>query len=206
MNKLISKQMWLGLGLPTPKFSVLNQGMDAAAVMAELGGQAIVKPAHEGSSIGMAVAHSPSELLQAYSDARQYGASVFAEQLLAGAEYTVAILDGEVLPPIKLETDHIFYDYEAKYQSNQTRYICPCGLSPQQEQALKSQALWAFDSLQCSGWGRVDVMVDSDGQFKVLEVNTVPGLTDHSLVPMAAKQVGYSFAELIGKIIMSIKL
>ncbi|MGH1484777.1 MAG: D-alanine--D-alanine ligase [Cellvibrionaceae bacterium] len=206
MNKLMSKQMWLGMGLPTPKFSLLGEQMDAQALINSLGGGAIVKPAHEGSSIGMTISRSADELKQAYKVAFQYDACVFAEELLAGPEYTVAIVNGEVLPPIKLETDHTFYDYDAKYISDDTRYICPCGLSADKEKELKDLSLWAFDSLQCEGWGRVDVMVDKNNQFSVLEVNTVPGMTDHSLVPMAAKQAGYSFEELIGTILTSVRV
>ena len=206
LNKLISKQIWLGLGLPTPQFRVLTDNIDFEQVITELNGSVIVKPTHEGSSLGMAVATTGAELSQAYQAALAFDTSVFAEQLLTGSEYTIAILDGQILPSIKLETDHLFYDYDAKYISNDTRYICPCGLSPEKEDELKALSLWAFDSLQCKGWGRVDVMVDENDQFQVLEVNTVPGLTNHSLVPMAAKALGYSFEELIGKIITSIKV
>lgn len=206
MNKLMSKQMWQGMGLATPKFSVLDDGMNSSTLLEQLGGAAIVKPAHEGSSIGMSIVHNSEELDRAYQTALQYDSCVFAEQLLPGAEYTVAVLDGEVLPPIKLETDHVFYDYDAKYIADDTRYICPCGLSPEKESELKELSLWAFNSLQCTGWGRVDLMVDTDGNFSVLEVNTVPGMTSHSLVPMAAKAAGYSFEELIGTIISSVKV
>ncbi len=203
MNKLMAKQMWLGMGLSTPRFAVLNNEMDVDAVLASLGGSAMVKPAHEGSSIGMGIVRNADELQKAYQLALQYDHTVFAEELLTGAEYTVAILNGEVLPPIKLETHHMFYDYDAKYIANDTRYICPCGLPSVDEEKLKSLSLWAFNSLQCKGWGRVDVMVDANGEFSVLEVNTVPGMTSHSLVPMAAKAAGYSFDELVGIILTS---
>jgi D-alanine-D-alanine ligase len=206
MNKLMSKQMWQGMNLPTPKFEVLTDQTNTDELINSLGGSVIVKPAHEGSSIGMTIAKNADELQQAYKLALQYDGCVFAEQLLPGPEYTVAIVDGQVLPPIKLETDHTFYDYDAKYIADDTRYICPCGLSNEEEEKLKELSLWAFDSLQCSGWGRVDLMVDEKGQFNVLEVNTVPGMTSHSLVPMAAKQQGYSFEELVGIILASIKL
>lgn len=204
MNKLMSKQMWVGMGLSTPEFAVLADDMDAAQLLETLGGSAMVKPAHEGSSIGMTIANTSDELVQSYNTALQYDACVFAEQLLPGPEYTVAILNGEVLPPIKLEASQDFYDYHAKYIAEDTRYICPCGLPEDKESALKDLAAWAFNSLQCKGWGRVDVMVDERGEFNVLEVNTVPGMTSHSLVPMAAKQAGYSFDELIGTILTSI--
>ena len=206
MNKLMSKQMWQGMGLPTPRFSVLDNQMDAEKLLHSLGGSAMVKPAHEGSSIGMAIAKNASELEQAYQAALDYDTCVFAEELLTGSEYTVGIVNGEVLPPIKLETNHTFYDYDAKYISDDTRYICPCGLSALAQQQLKELSLWAFDSLQCEGWGRVDVMLDARNQFNVLEVNTVPGMTDHSLVPMAAKQAGYSFEALIEMILMSVSV
>ncbi|MEO0444179.1 MAG: D-alanine--D-alanine ligase [Pseudomonadota bacterium] len=203
MNKLICKQMWLGMGLPTPPFLTLDEHSDYAAVLSALGGGAMVKPAHEGSSIGMAIAKSADELTAAYSTALEYDACVFAEQLLAGEEYTVAILDREVLPPIKLKTSNTFYDYAAKYLADDTQYICPCGLDEGQQQQLKELALWAFDSLQCKGWGRTDLMVDNEGKFTVIEVNTVPGMTSHSLVPMAAKAAGYSFDELVLRILAS---
>lgn len=204
MNKLLSKQLWLGTGLKTPKFVRLSQSMDAGAVLADLGGRAMVKPAREGSSIGMAIANTPAELMTSYHRALQYDRSVLAEELLPGPEYTVAILDGEVLPPIQLETDHVFYDYDAKYLANDTRYLCPCDLSPGREEQLKSLAKRAFENLLCRGWGRVDLMVDSQGEFSLLEINTVPGMTAHSLVPMAARAAGYGFDELVGKILTGI--
>lgn len=203
MNKLISKQIWLDIGLPTAKFVVLDKNMNSKEVLEHLGGSAIVKPAHEGSSIGMAIVKTVAELDEAFNSALKFDDCVFAEELLPGPEYTVAILDGEVLPPIKLETDHVFYDYDAKYIADDTRYLCPCGLSLEDEEKLKAVSLWAFNSLQCKGWGRVDLMLDKDGQFTVLEVNTVPGMTSHSLVPMAAKAAGYSFDELVARIIHS---
>lgn len=206
MNKLMSKQMWLGMGLPTPKFSIIDKSIDSDELLASLGGSAIIKPAHEGSSIGMTIVKNSNELNEAYQTALKFDNCVFAEQLLPGAEYTVAVLNGEVLPPIKLETDHVFYDYDAKYLADDTRYLCPCGLSKEKEDELKALSLWAFNSLQCQGWGRVDVMVDEAGEFSVLEVNTVPGMTSHSLVPMAAKAAGYSFDTLIGTIVQSIEI
>lgn len=206
MNKLMSKQMWQGMQLKTPEFVVLDESMQADVILEKLGGQAIVKPAHEGSSIGMSIVNNAEELEQAYQTALAYDSCVFAEQLLPANEYTVAIVDGEVLPAIKLETDHRFYDYDAKYLADDTRYLCPCGLSDEKESELKALALWAFDSLRCKGWGRVDVMADADGVFYVLEVNTVPGMTSHSLVPMAAKAAGYSFDELVAKILNAVEV
>lgn len=203
MNKLISKKIWQGINLPTPSFFQLDENSNFEKILKDLNGSAIVKPANEGSSIGMAIVHSTGELKKAFSEAREYDALVFAEQLMTGPEYTVGVLKNEILPVIKLETDNIFYDYEAKYISDETRYICPCGLSNTKEREINKLSRWAFDSLDCSGWGRVDLMADTKGDFKVLEVNTVPGMTSHSLVPMAAKAAGYSFDGLVSRILMS---
>lgn len=201
MDKLHSKQFWQGVGLPTAKFAVLNESTDWQGTLDALGGVVMVKPAHEGSSLGMTRADSAAALERAWLEAAELDSSVLAEQWISGAEYTVAVLNGEVLPPIKLETDHSFYDYNAKYLADDTRYLCPCGLDQDREAELKALALAAFDSLGCSGWGRVDVMCDQVGEFQLLEVNTVPGMTDHSLVPMAARAAGYSFDELVLKIL-----
>jgi D-alanine-D-alanine ligase len=162
----------------------------------------MVKPAHEGSSIGMSRVSGLDALQDAYALAAQYDSSVFAEQVVVGSEYTVAILGREALPPIRLETDNTFYDFEAKYVSDDTRYICPCGLDADAEARLRQLALQAFDALGCSGWGRVDVMADAAGNFFILEVNTVPGMTSHSLVPMAAGASGLSFAGLVATILL----
>lgn len=201
MNKMLSKQVWQGIQLATSPFAILNEKTDFVETIAWLGGSAMVKPAHEGSSIGMGFAYSAEELQAAYMKAAKYDAVVLAEKVLVGSEYTIAILNGQALPVIKLETDRIFYDYQAKYISNDTRYVCPCGLTTQQEQDVQSLALSAFTSLQCKGWGRVDIMCDEKGDFQVLEVNTVPGMTSHSLVPMAAKAAGYDFDALVGEIL-----
>jgi len=201
MDKLHSKQFWQGVGLPTAKFAVLNDSSDWQGTLDALGGVVMVKPSHEGSSLGMTRADSAAELEKAWVEAAAMDSSVIAEQWISGAEYTVAVLNGEVLPPIRLETDHSFYDYNAKYLADDTRYLCPCGLDQDREAELKELALAAFNSLGCSGWGRVDVMCDQAGEFQLLEVNTVPGMTDHSLVPMAAKAAGYSFDELVLKIL-----
>lgn len=203
MDKLRSKQLWQGIGLPTPKFALLSDDSDWERIIQELHGKAMVKPAHEGSSLGMSRVSSADELQIAYQKAKVFDTSVIAEALISGAEYTVTILAGEVLPPIKLETDNIFYDYEAKYVSNETRYHCPCGLPEAAEQRLKKLALNAYHSLGCEDWGRVDVMADKQGNFYLLEVNTVPGMTSHSLVPMAAKVAGMSFEELVLRILLS---
>jgi D-alanine-D-alanine ligase len=197
MDKLRTKQLWRGVGLSTPDYHVLNERSDWQGVMQQLGGVAMVKPCHEGSSIGMAKVTSADELAQAYAVASQYDRVVLAERYIQGAEYTVAILDGVALPPIKLETHHQFYDFSAKYQADDTRYICPCGLPADSEARLKNLAVAAFQAVGAEGWGRVDVMADAQGEFYLLELNTVPGMTDHSLVPMAAKAAGYSFTELV---------
>ena len=202
MNKLHTKQLWRGIGLPTPEFAVLGADSDWGQVIEHLGGHAMVKPAHEGSSIGMRPVNSAEELESAFAGAAQHDDLVIAERLIVGAEYTVAILDGVALPAIRLETDHAFYDYDAKYIAEDTRYLCPCGLSVADEGRLKQLALEAFNSLACSGWGRVDFMADEDGNFLLLEVNTVPGMTSHSLVPMAAKAAGSSFEQLVVDILL----
>lgn len=196
MDKLRCKQLWRGVGLPTAPFAVLDAASDWAQVLADLGGVAMVKPVHEGSSLGMARVTTPAALAAAWREASALDSSVIAERWLDGAEYTVAILAGRALPAIKLETDREFYDYEAKYIANDTRYLCPCGLPPAREALLHELAQKAFASLGCRGWGRVDVMADAAGELHLLEINTVPGMTDHSLVPMAAAAAGLSFAEL----------
>ena len=201
MDKLRCKQMWQGMGLPTSDFALLDADSDWSAVLQRLGGNTMVKPAAEGSSIGMSRAQTPEQLQAAWLEASQYNTSVSAEPLLPGPEYTVAILDGQILPSIRIESNAEFYDYQAKYFSNQTQYLCPSELSETREQELQALCLQAFNSVGCRGWGRVDVMVDSAGQFQLLEVNTVPGMTSHSLVPMAAKAAGLSFDQLVEKIL-----
>lgn len=203
MDKLRTKYLWTGLSanspikLPTPEFAVLTRDSNFAAVLEKLGGEAMVKPANEGSSIGMSRVKNAAELEAAFNVAAKYAGSVLVERLIIGAEYTVGILDGEALPAIKLETHHSFYDYDAKYLAEDTRYLCPCGLSPEKEKELKQLAINAFNALGCRGWGRVDVMADAQQNFYLLEVNTAPGMTSHSLVPMAAKAVNLSFPELV---------
>ena len=201
MDKLHSKQFWQGVGVPTAKFAVLDEATNWQETLNDMGGVVMVKPSHEGSSLGMTRADSPEALKQAWQAAVRLDSSVIAEQWIAGAEYTVAMLDGEVLPAIKLETDHDFYDYDAKYLADDTRYMCPCGLSADEEVSLRALSKKAFDSLGCTGWGRVDVMVNAEGEYLLLEVNTVPGMTGHSLVPMAAAAAGYSFDQLVLKVL-----
>ncbi|MBQ0718715.1 MAG: D-alanine--D-alanine ligase [Gammaproteobacteria bacterium] len=203
MDKLRCKQLWQGINLPTAGFALLHKDSDWTALLAELGGEVMVKPASEGSSLGMAKASSGAELEAAWAAADAFDSVVIAERWLSGAEYTVAILNGRPLPVIKLETDRPFYDYEAKYLADDTRYICPCGLSAADEKAMQTLALDAFSSMGCHGWGRVDVMMTADGQARLLEVNTVPGMTDHSLVPMAAAAAGLSFTDLLIEILQT---
>ncbi len=201
MDKLRSKQLWTGIGLPTPEFARLDAGTDYADLIARWS-TVIVKPSHEGSSLGMARVSSVEDLAAAHAEAARFDSVVLAERCIRGAEFTVAILGREALPAIRLETDRAFYDYEAKYVASGTRYICPCGLDPAQERRLRDLCLAAFDSLGCRGWGRVDVMQDAtSGEFFLLEVNTIPGMTDHSLVPMAAVAAGMDFDALVKSIL-----
>jgi D-alanine-D-alanine ligase len=197
MDKLRCKQMWQGIGLPTADFAILNQNSDWAAIMQNLGGKAMVKPACEGSSIGMSRAESADQLKQAWAAAAEFGTEVLAEPLMEGEEYTVAILGDQVLPSIRIQSNATFYDYQAKYFSDQTQYFCPAGLSEAREAELRKLSMAAFKSVGCSGWGRVDVMVDNSGEFQLLEINTVPGMTSHSLVPMAAKAASLNFDQLV---------
>ncbi|MBK1691290.1 D-alanine--D-alanine ligase [Ectothiorhodospira mobilis] len=201
MDKLMSKRLWRGAGLPTPGFCVLQPGFDPQAVVADLGLPLIVKPALEGSSIGMTRVNRAGELTQAHATAAACGGPVLAEAWITGGEYTAAILDGEALPLIRLETPRAFYDYEAKYHAGDTRYLCPCGLSPEEEHRLQALALEAFAAVTARGWGRVDLMRDESGRAWLIEVNTVPGMTDHSLVPMAARAAGLDFQDLVLRIL-----
>ncbi|MCQ4346031.1 D-alanine--D-alanine ligase [Pseudomonas stutzeri] len=197
MDKLRTKQVWQSVGLPTPRHAVLACAADCERAAAELGFPLIVKPAHEGSSIGMARVETPEQLLAAWQSAREYDPQVLVEQWISGPEFTVAMLRGEVLPPIRLGTSHSFYDYEAKYLADDTRYQIPCGLAADKEEELKALVARACEAVGTRGWARADVMQDADGQFWLLEVNTVPGMTDHSLVPMAARAAGLDFQQLV---------
>ena len=197
MDKLRTKQVWHSLGLPTPRHVVLTSQADCEAAAAELGFPLIVKPAHEGSSIGMAKVDSVEALIAAWQDAARYDSQVLVEQWIAGPEYTIAVLRGQVLPPIGLGTPHTFYDYDAKYLADDTQYRIPCGLSPEKEAELKALTARACEAVGTQGWARADVMQDASGQFWLLEVNTVPGMTDHSLVPMAARAAGLDFQQLV---------
>ncbi|CAN7453753.1 D-alanine--D-alanine ligase [Pseudomonas sp. LjRoot71] len=197
MDKLRTKRVWLSLGLPTPAHAALASEADCHAAAAELGFPLFVKPAHEGSSIGMAKVSDVDALIAAWKDASRYDSQVLVEQMIAGPEFTIAMLRGQVLPPIALGTPHSFYDYDAKYLANDTQYRIPCGLSAEKEAELKDLTARACEAVGTQGWARADVMQDADGKFWLLEVNTVPGMTDHSLVPMAARAAGLDFQQLV---------
>ena len=201
MDKLRTKQVWQSLGIPTPRHAVLGSEQDCVAASAELGFPLIVKPAHEGSSIGMAKVNSEQELVAAWKDAAKYDSQVLVEQWIHGPEFTVAVLRGQVLPPIALGTPHVFYDYDAKYIANDTQYRIPCGLDSVKEQELIDLTARACDAVGIEGWGRLDVMQDEQGRFWLLEVNTAPGMTDHIMVPMAARAAGLDFQQLVQAIL-----
>lgn len=200
MDKKRSKQLWQGMGLATGGFVTLSAQTNWQSVIDRFG-KVFVKPACEGSSIGMSSADSAEDLRTAYETASAYAGEVIAEQFIDGPEYTVAVLGDETLPSIKMETQNEFYDYEAKYLSDETLYHCPSGLNEEEERHLAEVALSAFQSLGCEAWGRVDFMRDSDGSFYVLEVNTIPGMTSHSLVPMAAATMGMNMGALVERIV-----
>ncbi|ABM19525.1 D-alanine--D-alanine ligase [Marinobacter sp. C1S70] len=201
MDKLRTKYVFEGCGLPTPAFRAMTSVGEAEGIVAALGTPLSVKPAHEGSSIGIRKVNSAAELAEAYEAAARLDDLVLVEQWIEGPEFTVSLLQDKALPAIGLSTDHAFYDYDAKYLADDTRYRIPCGLAPDDELRLQHLALDAFRVLGCRTWGRVDIMQDRAGEFWLLEVNTVPGMTDHSLVPMAAKAAGISFEELVVRIL-----
>jgi D-alanine-D-alanine ligase len=201
MDKLRTKRLLSAVGVPTPEFRVLRNERDFGPTIADLDLPLIVKPACEGSSIGMSKVQRAEDLPHAFATAARFGGEVFAEQWVEGAEYTAAVLHGQVLPLIRIEAKAIFYDYQAKYFSDETRYLCPCGLAPETEKRFAAVSATAFEAVGASGWGRVDFMVGPDGQAKVLEINTVPGMTSHSLVPMAAAAAGIGFDDLVWQIL-----
>ena len=196
MDKWRTKLLWQGAGLPIPAFVLLADDSDFAAVEAELGLPLFVKPATEGSSIGVTKVKHPGELRAAYEEARRYDKLVIAEAFVGGGEYTCAIIGDKALPTIKIEPATEFYDYQAKYFRDDTVYRCPSGLSAEVEQRARELALTAFEVLGGRGWGRVDFLMDEAGGIYLLEVNTSPGMTSHSLVPMAARVEGLSYEEL----------
>lgn len=201
MDKLKTKLCWQGYGLVTPKWFLLNSTDDINGCIEKLGFPVIVKPAQEGSSIGMSKATTRAELEKALKVALEYKCDVYAESWVTGKEYTVAVLNDQALPVIRLETPNAFYDYEAKYNATTTQYHCPAGLSADQEQFIRDLAIKASQVIGAKGWARVDVFIDDKGQYQLIEINTVPGMTDHSLVPMAAKQAGISFEELVWRVL-----
>jgi D-alanine-D-alanine ligase len=210
MDKVRSKQIFKACNLPTAPFAVVDkndfENLPLTAILADLGGRVMVKPANEGSSIGMAQAKTVEQLRNALIEAFGFDRQVLLEAWIDGPEYTVAILGDKALPAIHMETPREFYDYEAKYQSNSTQYHCPCGLSEREENEIKALSIKAFNATGAQGWGRVDIMRNSTGEWQVLEVNTVPGMTETSLVPKAAKVFGLNFSELVTQILqLSVK-
>lgn len=201
MDKLRTKQIWQSLGIPSAPFVVLNETTDFDTVVQQLGLPIFVKPATEGSSIGMTKVKRVEDLRAAYDLAKKYCPLVLAEKFIAGREFTMAVLGDRVLPSIWIEPDGEYYDYHAKYVSDNTRYHCPSGLDAALEQHIGTLALQAFSTLGARGWGRADFMLDADQNPWFLELNTVPGMTSHSLVPMAAQTAGISFDQLVWKIL-----
>lgn len=202
MDKVLCKRLWQNFGLNTPSFRALTGESDWHEVIDELG-EVFVKPVKEGSSIGISRARNAVELEQAYNLASQYDDVVIAERYIDGPEYSLSILGDSVLPVVGMQAASGFYDYQAKYFTDTTRYFCPCDLDAETEVVLGKLAKKAYDIVGCFGWGRVDVMRDSDGIFWLLEVNTIPGMTDHSLVPMAAKEAGIDFDQLVLAVLAS---
>jgi len=201
MDKLRSKQLWRGAGLPTPAYTIIDEHSNFEEVAKVIGLPMAVKPVYEGSSLGISKVTHAADIAAAWKAAQKLDDSVLAEKWIIGSEYTAAILMGEVLPLIRIETPREFYDYEAKYTADDTRFICPCGLDKAQEHALQRLALQAFEALGCEGWGRIDLLCDTDNKPWLIEANTIPGMTDHSLVPQAAKAAGIDFDELTWRIL-----
>lgn len=208
MDKLRTKLLWQGRGLPSGRFvwltrQQMNAGLDAEtqAAIAALGLPLFVKPSCEGSSVGISRVNTLSALPAALEEAFRHDDDVLIEAFLSGGEYTVGILGEQILPSIQIKTTSEFYDYEAKYLSDDTQYFCPSGLSAEREAELQQLVLAAWRALGCRGWGRLDVMIDGEGNFQLLEANTSPGMTSHSLVPMAAKQAGMTFSQLVARIL-----
>ena len=197
MDKVRCKWVWQRLGLSTPEFRLIRVEADLHAAAQELGLPLMMKPVHEGSSLGAAKVVAAQELKEAWLNATGYDDKVMCERWIQGGDYTVGILNGHALPAIKIETEREFYDYHAKYLDDDTRYLCPCGLAQETEEELAGLALEAFDAIGAGGWGRVDILLDEDERPYLIDANTVPGMTDHSLVPMAARQAGMDFDSLV---------
>jgi len=202
MDKLLTKQCWLGIGLPTPVYQVLETERDCLQAVEVLGLPLMIKPVLEGSSLGMSKVLDAKDMIKCWQLAKEFGGTIMAEQFIEGEEYTASILNGKVLPMIRLQTTREFYDYQAKYADDtKTEYHCPCGLDEKEEKKFADVMLQAFNAVRAKSWGRVDFMLDNKNQPWLIEVNTVPGMTSHSLVPMAAKQAGISFEKLVVEIL-----
>lgn len=201
MDKVLSKHLFDAGGIRTPDYAVVESVGDARLAANEFGFPLVIKPAGQGSSVGMSKVFEADELQNAVAMALDFGGPALAERCIVGSESTVAVLQGQALPSVRIETPRVFYDYRAKYESENTRYFCPGTDDPELEQRLHDLAIAAFNALGCSGWGRVDFMIGSSGEPQVLEVNTVPGMTSHSLVPIAAKAMGMDFAELCWRVL-----
>jgi D-alanine-D-alanine ligase len=202
MDKLKTKRVVLGAGLAAPEYAVLAATSDLPGALARLGLPLMVKPASQGSSVGITKVKTPEDFARAYAEARAVDPIVFAEQFVTGPEYTVGVLQDQALPSIRIEPKTEFYDYQAKYFRNDTQYHCPSGLEPAAEAELRAAALATFRVTDCFGWGRVDFMRDAaTSRFYFIEINTTPGMTDHSLVPKAARQIGIDFEELVWRVL-----
>ena len=205
MDKMRTKMLWKAFGLPVAEMEIVTREnraqLDAQAVVAKLGLPLMVKPSLEGSSVGLTKVKAVDQLAAAVDLALQYDNTILIEEWLAGDELTVPVLGGEVLPAVRIVPAGEFYDYEAKYISDNTQYFCPAGLSPEREQELNALVKRAYDVVGCRGWSRIDVMTDAQGKFRLVEVNTNPGMTSHSLFPKSAATVGYSFEQLVVKIL-----
>lgn len=201
MDKFRTKLVWQGMNLPVPDYALLTQTSDWNAVVQQLGLPLFVKPANEGSSVGISKVKSVADLPAAYAEAARHDTLVIAERFIGGGEFTAAILGSQALPVIKIEPANEFYDYDAKYLRDDTRYLCPSGLSAEKEAEMQQLAQQAFAVIGGAGWGRVDFLMDEAGKLYLLEINTSPGMTDHSLVPMAARVAGMSFEQLVLQIL-----
>jgi len=197
MDKWRTKLVWQAGGLPVPEYEMLDEGSDLAAVAERLGLPLFVKPANEGSSIGITKVKRAEDLHGAYQEAARHDKLVIAERYIGGGEYTAAIVNGKAMPVVRIEPASEFYDYEAKYFRDDTRYLCPSDLPQQDEARMQQLALRGFELLGGAGWGRIDFLRGEDGALYLLEANTSPGMTDHSLVPMAARQAGMDFEQLV---------
>lgn len=201
MDKLQTKRIWRSVGLPTPDWRVAASTQDAPAIVDAIGLPLFVKPVREGSSVGMSRVDDGADLADAIHSALEHDSRALVERLVDGPEYTASVLEGRILPLIRIETPHDFYDYDAKYAANDTQYHCPCGLDAETEQRFAELSRRAFEALGGSGWGRVDFLLDRAGDPWLLEANTVPGMTDHSLMPMAARAAGLDFDTLVARVL-----